>query len=178
MEILPILSTIILVGTIATFVLAICAYWLYKSREKSSASAGSAREMAYEPHMLEAPAYAPRAMYAQQQQALRGRGGMMMVPPSTAVEREMGASRWTSEPSRAGVRSADVDAVPAQDVVQVLAVGVNEPLGVSTQFVVAEGVAAHAVGLVEHHDRRQAQRAPVDPPAAAEVGNQGLADQL
>lgn len=29
--------------------------------------------------------------------------------------------------------------------VQVLAVGVNKPLGVSTQFVVAEGVAAHAV---------------------------------
>lgn len=59
MEILPILSTIILVGTIATFVLAICAYWLYKSREGSNAGQTTAQREAtgaYEPHMLEAPA--------------------------------------------------------------------------------------------------------------------------
>lgn len=34
MELVPILSTIILVGTIATFLLAVCAYILYKIRER------------------------------------------------------------------------------------------------------------------------------------------------
>ena len=38
MEIVPILSTIILVGTVATFILAVAAYVLYKIREGGAAS--------------------------------------------------------------------------------------------------------------------------------------------
>lgn len=41
MELVPILSTIILVGTIATFILAVFAYFLYKARERRSRSSES-----------------------------------------------------------------------------------------------------------------------------------------
>ena len=39
MELVPILSTIILVGTIATFILAVAAYVLYKIRERRARGA-------------------------------------------------------------------------------------------------------------------------------------------
>jgi hypothetical protein len=42
MQLVPILSTIILVGTLATFILAVSAYVLYKMREKQAANAPAA----------------------------------------------------------------------------------------------------------------------------------------
>lgn len=44
MELVPILSTIILVGTIATFILAVFAYILYKVRERRTRDAGQQRQ--------------------------------------------------------------------------------------------------------------------------------------
>ncbi|NNF03004.1 MAG: hypothetical protein HKN17_00950 [Rhodothermales bacterium] len=57
MELVPILSTIILVGTIATFILAVAAYILYKIRERRSGREPSAQETRREePHVLVEPA--------------------------------------------------------------------------------------------------------------------------
>lgn len=56
MELVPILSTIILVGTIATFILAVAAYILYKIREGRARE--SQQQQGYyqqEPHVLVAP---------------------------------------------------------------------------------------------------------------------------
>ena len=56
MELVPILSTIILVGTIATFILAVAAYILYKIRERRARE--SQQQQGYyqqEPHVLVAP---------------------------------------------------------------------------------------------------------------------------
>ncbi len=51
MELVPILSTIILVGTIATFILAVAAYILYKIRERRVHDEGSAyMTVEQEPH--------------------------------------------------------------------------------------------------------------------------------
>ena len=52
MEIVPILSTIILVGTVATFILAVAAYVLYKIREGGFNSQGAPQEARPEPHVL------------------------------------------------------------------------------------------------------------------------------
>ncbi|MEM1095123.1 MAG: hypothetical protein AAGJ10_11015 [Bacteroidota bacterium] len=54
MEIVPILSTIILIGTIITFVLAIFAYIIYKRRERSGGGAGGAAPQP-QPHVLVTP---------------------------------------------------------------------------------------------------------------------------
>lgn len=69
MQLVPILSTIILVGTIATFILAVAAYILYKIRERKAREA-PARPTAPEPHVLVAPqvvagAPAPAAVYTE-----------------------------------------------------------------------------------------------------------------
>lgn len=56
MELVPILSTIILVGTIATFILAVAAYILYKIRERRVHDEGPAdMRVEQEPHVLVAP---------------------------------------------------------------------------------------------------------------------------
>lgn len=56
MELVPILSTIILVGTIATFILAVAAYVLYKIRERRAHEEGGMQvQPAQEPHVLVAP---------------------------------------------------------------------------------------------------------------------------
>lgn len=60
MELVPILSTIILVGTIATFILAVAAYILYKIRERRSGEEHPADERRPdEPHVLVQPAHRP-----------------------------------------------------------------------------------------------------------------------
>lgn len=56
MELVPILSTIILVGTIATFILAVAAYILYKIRERRAHEGGVVQQQtAQESHVLVAP---------------------------------------------------------------------------------------------------------------------------
>ncbi len=60
MELVPILSTIILVGTIATFILAVAAYILYKIRERRSPQEHVSEEARrQEPHVLVEPAGRP-----------------------------------------------------------------------------------------------------------------------
>lgn len=78
MELVPILSTIILVGTIATFILAVAAYILYKIRERRARETSvQTTYMQQEPHVLVAPESrvtiqqgqpAPASMYAPGQQ--------------------------------------------------------------------------------------------------------------
>jgi heme/copper-type cytochrome/quinol oxidase subunit 2 len=67
MELVPILSTIILVGTIATFILAVAAYILYKVRERRAHedSAGTPQYVR-EPHVLVAPQQATLGVPVQQ----------------------------------------------------------------------------------------------------------------
>lgn len=56
MQLVPILSTIILVGTLATFILAVFAYILYKVRERRAREEAPQQEAATpEPHVLMAP---------------------------------------------------------------------------------------------------------------------------
>jgi len=56
MELVPILSTIILVGTIATFILAVAAYILYKIRERRAREEpATVQQSMPEPHVLVAP---------------------------------------------------------------------------------------------------------------------------
>ncbi len=56
MEILPILSTIILVGTVATLILAVAAYVLYKLRERKARALPTGPAVAPQPYVLTAPA--------------------------------------------------------------------------------------------------------------------------
>ena len=68
MELVPILSTIILVGTIATFILAVAAYVLYKIRERRAQQHGDVQhQVAPDPHVLVAPQQ-PQMIGAHQQQ--------------------------------------------------------------------------------------------------------------
>ncbi|GMQ80979.1 MAG: hypothetical protein BMS9Abin05_0409 [Rhodothermia bacterium] len=56
MELVPILSTIILVGTVATFILAVAAYILYKIRERRVLENGSSyMSVDTSPHVLVSP---------------------------------------------------------------------------------------------------------------------------
>lgn len=64
MELIPILSLIILVATISTFMLAVGAYILYKVREKRGKVA-----QAPQPATIPAELLAPAPMYAEQQTA-------------------------------------------------------------------------------------------------------------
>lgn len=59
MELLAILSTIILVGTIATLILAVAAYVLYKIRERKRGTMAARPAAAMQPHLLTAPVGAP-----------------------------------------------------------------------------------------------------------------------
>lgn len=56
MELLAILSTIILVATIATLILAVASYILYKVRERRSAAIGAHTQKVPQPYLLTAPA--------------------------------------------------------------------------------------------------------------------------
>jgi hypothetical protein len=69
MELVPILSTIILVGTIATFILAVAAYILYKIRERRAYEDGGATAIGQrEPHVLLTPQQQSVAAIADQTQ--------------------------------------------------------------------------------------------------------------
>lgn len=67
MQLVPILSTIILVGTIATFILAVAAYVLYKIRERRAREEGVVQtQYTQEPHVLVTPQQTTLAAPAQQ----------------------------------------------------------------------------------------------------------------
>jgi heme/copper-type cytochrome/quinol oxidase subunit 2 len=67
MQLVPILSTIILIGTIATFILAVAAYILYKIRERRAREEGVVQtQFVQEPHVLVAPQQTSLAVPVQQ----------------------------------------------------------------------------------------------------------------
>jgi len=67
MQLVPILSTIILVGTIATFILAVAAYVLYKIRERRAREEGVVQtQYVQEPHVLVQPQQTTLAAPVQQ----------------------------------------------------------------------------------------------------------------
>jgi len=69
MELVPILSTIILVGTIATFILAVAAYILYKVRERRAHEDNVvSAQYVQEPHVLVAAQQPSLGVPVQQQQ--------------------------------------------------------------------------------------------------------------
>lgn len=82
MQLVPILSTIILVGTIATFILAVAAYVLYKIRERRAREEGAIQtQYVQEPHVLVTPQQTTLA--APQQQAAPATN--VFVAPSMAA---------------------------------------------------------------------------------------------
>ena len=82
MQLVPILSTIILVGTIATFILAVAAYVLYKIRERRAREEGVIQtQYVQEPHVLVTPQQTTLA--APQQQAAPATN--VFVAPSMAA---------------------------------------------------------------------------------------------
>ncbi len=84
MQLVPILSTIILVGTIATFILAVAAYVLYKIRERRASEEGAVQtQYVQEPHVLVTPQQTTLAAPAQQQQAAPSTN--VFVAPSQAA---------------------------------------------------------------------------------------------
>ncbi len=88
MQLVPILSTIILVGTIATFILAVAAYVLYKIRERRAREEGVARtQFVQEPHVLVAPQQTTLAVPVQQAPAT----SVFVAPGVTAPQTSQAA---------------------------------------------------------------------------------------
>ncbi len=89
MELVPILSTIILVGTIATFILAVAAYILYKIREgKARESHQQTGYMQQEPHVLVAPDRGQQPIIQQIQQTAPAPASMYQPAPGQPVQRQ------------------------------------------------------------------------------------------
>lgn len=81
MELVPILSTIILVGTIATFILAVAAYVLYKIRERRAHEERSTTAaIQQEPHVLVTPQQQPALAMASQAQPAQT--SVYITPPA------------------------------------------------------------------------------------------------
>lgn len=81
MELVPILSTIILVGTIATFILAVAAYVLYKIRERRAQEERSTTAaIQQEPHVLVTPQQQPALAMASQAQPAQT--SVYITPPA------------------------------------------------------------------------------------------------
>ncbi len=84
MELVPILSTIILVGTVATFILAVAAYILYKIRERRVLENGSSTmSVDTSPHVLVSPSPFP----------VESAPSPAKAPPITAAEADQVPSR-------------------------------------------------------------------------------------
>lgn len=99
MELVPILSTIILVGTIATFILAVAAYILYKVRERRAREESVvSTQYVQEPHVLVAPQHASFGIPAQQQMPVTN----VYVSPRTAAQPAPGQYNVSSAPSPSG----------------------------------------------------------------------------
>ena len=106
MELIPILSTIVLVMTIATCILAVAAYFLYKARERKARKArdnGTAPavvEMQEEPHMLVAPqGSAPVAALSQGQGAYNGDQRYLSAPSQQPADGYYGEQqRYEEQP--------------------------------------------------------------------------------
>jgi hypothetical protein len=86
MELVPILSTIILVGTVATFILAVAAYILYKIREgRAQQEPRMAPVTAQEPHVLVTPQQ-PVGVLTGQPAPAQIFAPTTVVPPPVVVE--------------------------------------------------------------------------------------------
>lgn len=99
MELIPILSFIILVATISTFILAIGAYVLYKVRERKGrlqVSAHAAQQM------QEAELYMPQARAAEYQQASASQERMYQQAQGRGVSAEMNAGAQPYYPAQRG----------------------------------------------------------------------------
>ena len=92
MELVPILSTIILVGTIATFILAVFAYILYKIREGKSRERAQQRPYAETRHQ---PAYLAQQPGIGDRNAIgqRAPASMYIAPTSTVTPQHAAAER-------------------------------------------------------------------------------------
>jgi len=97
MELIPILSLIILVATISTFILAVGAYILYKVRERKGVTAQAAQ-----PAALPAELVTPAPLMAEFSQQEQGRGPELRPTfvGSTAPTQGDRYQRPTSETSR------------------------------------------------------------------------------
>lgn len=87
MELIPILSLIILVATVSTFILAVGAYILFKLREKNKASA------APEPSSIEAELVSPAPLSSEQRRTQTGARGYYTGERVPTAERTGGGER-------------------------------------------------------------------------------------
>lgn len=92
MQLVPILSTIILVGTIATFILAVAAYILYKIRERRAREEGVVQtQYVQEPHVLVAPQQSTLIAPAQQAQQPAPSTNVYVAPAQNAPVQQQAA---------------------------------------------------------------------------------------
>jgi hypothetical protein len=99
MELLAILSTIILVGTVATLILAVASYILYKARERRNSVGYHSPQMApaMQQHVLTAPAngFVPRALPMGVQQPIQfADAGVSNAPQHYAAPRPAQAATY------------------------------------------------------------------------------------
>lgn len=110
MQLVPILSTIILVGTIATFILAVAAYVLYKIRERRASEEGTVQtQYVQEPHVLVTPQQTTLAAPAQQQQAAPSTNVFVAPSQAAPVQQQQQQQQPQAQP-----RPASMQAQPAE----------------------------------------------------------------
>ncbi|MEG8945518.1 hypothetical protein [Rosettibacter firmus] len=110
MELIPILSLIILVATISTFILAVGAYILYKVRERKGIA-----EKAPQPAAIPAELIAPAPLQAEQRVAAQERKTFEVVqPPQYGYEYQRAAPYEQEESKGPELRPTFVGGAPRQ----------------------------------------------------------------
>lgn len=95
MELIPILSLIVLVATISTFILAVGAYVLYKIRERKGRVANAPK-----PDTIEAELVAPEPIMAEQRRTQAGVAPTIVRRTGYQQRANMGPAKKTSEEMR------------------------------------------------------------------------------
>ena len=126
MELIPILSLIILVATVSTFILAVGAYILFKLREKNKATS------APEPSSIEAELVSPAPLSAEQRRTQTGSRGYYTGERAPTSERQTGERVPTRESyeyqqrqraTEPGPRRTQVQPAPSRDSYEKAATG-------------------------------------------------------
>lgn len=108
MQLVPILSTIILVGTIATFILAVAAYVLYKIRERRASEEGVVQtQYVQEPHVLVTPQQTSLAAPSGQQQQAAPSTNVFVAPSQAAPSQQQSQARPQARPASMQAQPAE-----------------------------------------------------------------------
>jgi hypothetical protein len=112
MELIPILSLIILVATVSTFILAVGAYILFKLREKNKASS------APEPASIEAELVSPAPLSSEQRRTQTGAAGYYTGERQPTSERYYTGERVPTRETYEQQRQRGMESAPKRTQVQ------------------------------------------------------------